>query len=162
MKNKQRITLLTVLLSTLLLSQTLSGQEQKDEDFKFGLGVTFFNILDYAFEDGPLNTFNLIMDFNEKFRLEPSVGFILAEGDLQYTFSMGAFYKKSISDFCLLTGIEFGVRNTDILEFAPTIGGEYYFIDNFSIGAEVQVSGMIIDGSTGLLTKSSLLVRFYF
>ena len=75
---------------------------------------------------------------------------------------MGAFARKPISKFNFLYGLRLGYSSNETTMIAPTVGGEYYIIKNFSIGSEVQLQGIINDGDFAVFTNSSVIVRFYF
>lgn len=161
---KKRIASLTLVLMTLLTSQIVFGQENENNESKFGLGVSLFNLTEYItdYNDVPTNSIYMTINIGSKFRLEPSVGFAFADGYEQYAVGIGGFGKKSISKFNLLYGLRLGYSNSETTTIAPTVGGEYYFIKNFSIGSEVQLRGLINNGDWALLTNSSVIVRFYF
>jgi hypothetical protein len=159
---------------TLLLSQSIFGQENDYTASKFGIGVSLFNLIeeDYeALEYG--NPIYFTINIGRKFRLEPTVGYFSDRwGEDKYSIGIGGFVRKSISNFNFLYGIRVGLRIISREEFrpfierttviAPTLGGEYFFIKNFSIGSEVQLKGLLIDGNWTVFTNSSVLVRFYF
>jgi hypothetical protein len=102
------------------------------------------------------------MNITNKFRLEPVFGFVLSDGFEQFSIGIGGFGRKNISKFNLLYGLRLGISSNDIEVIAPTLGGEYYFIKNFSIGSEIQLKGLISENDVAILTNSSVIVRFYF
>jgi len=164
MKNlKTKITLLTFLLTSLIIQKSF-GQENENAGFKFGLGVSLFNLNEYTYEYNyePLNSIYMTFDLGSNFRLEPKVGFALSAGFEQYSLGIGAFGKKPISKFNILYGLRLGLHSSSTKVIAPTIGGEYYFIKNFSIGSEVQLRGILNDGDWTVFTNSYVLIRFYF
>ena len=140
------------------------GQEEKDSEFKIGLGASLFNIADYEwdYESSRSNDIYITIDLNDKFRIEPSIGFALSNYTESFTAGIGGFGKSIISDFNLLYGLRLAYNSNEILTVAPTVAGEYYFIKHFSIGCEVQLRGLIYEGELAAYTRSSLLVRFYF
>ncbi len=140
------------------------GQEEKDSEFKIGLGASLFNIADYEwdYESSRSNDIYITIDLNDKFRIEPSIGFALSNYTESFTAGIGGFGKSMISDFNLLYGLRLAYNSNEILTVAPTVAGEYYFIKHFSIGCEVQLRGLIYEGELAAYTRSSLLVRFYF
>ncbi|MCH8331354.1 MAG: hypothetical protein IH946_08220 [Bacteroidetes bacterium] len=161
MKNLKRwITLLTFLL-TLVTIESSFGQENENVRSKFGLGVSLFNLVEYT-NDYPTNSIYMTIELGSNFRLEPIVGFAYLEESGFYSFSIGAFGKKPISKFNLLYGLRIGFSSGNKQHVAPTIGGEYYFIKNFSIGSEVQLRVLFNNGDLFVLTGSSVIVRFYF
>jgi hypothetical protein len=156
-----RIVLLTFLI-TLFSSSSILGQENDSTRVKFGLGASLFNLTEYAYENQSVNSIYMTIDIGSKFRIEPTIGFALSDGLSNYSFGIGAFGKKPISRFNLLYGVRLGYGSSTGLFIAPSIGGEYYFIKNFSIGSEVQLRGSVDSGDWILLTNSSVLIRFYF
>lgn len=147
-----------------LFGNHLMGQEEKDSEFKIGLGASLFNIADYEwdYESSRSNDIYITIDLNDKFRIEPSIGFALSNYTESFTAGIGGFGKSMISDFNLLYGLRLAYNSNEILTVAPTVAGEYYFIKHFSIGCEVQLRGLIYEGDLAAYTRSSLLVRFYF
>jgi hypothetical protein len=119
-----------------------------------------FNLTEYAYEQ--TNSIYITINIGSKFRLEPKVGFALSDGSEQYSFGIGAFGRKPISKFNILYGLRLGYSSSETTMIAPTVGGEYYFIKNFSIGSEVQLQGLINEGDFVIMTNSSVIVRFYF
>jgi len=147
-----------------LFGNHLMGQEEKDSEFKIGLGASLFNIADYEwdYESSRSNDIYITIDLNDKFRIEPSIGFALSNYTESFTAGIGGFGKSMISDFNLLYGLRLAYNSNEILTVAPTVAGEYHFIKHFSIGCEVQLRGLIYEGELAAYTRSSLLVRFYF
>ena len=147
-----------------LFGNHLMGQEEKDSEFKIGLGASLFNIADYEwdYESSRSNDIYITIDLNDKFRIEPSIGFALSNYTESFTAGIGGFGKSNISDFNLLYGLRLAYNSNEILTVAHTVAGEYYFIKHFSIGCEVQLRGLIYEGELAAYTRSSLLVRFYF
>ena len=156
-------TTLTLVFMALMISQISFGQENDNKKFKFGLGASLFNYSDYVFEhdDEPINSIYMTIDIGNKFRLEPVVAFMYDAGFEAFSIGIGGFGRKSISKFNLLYGLRLGFISEGYISVAPTIGGEYYFIENFSIGSEVQLKGFYY-GELAVLTYSSVIMRFYF
>lgn len=165
MNSLKGLTALLILLITLVTSQTSFGQESENQnqDSKFGLGVSLFSFTEYMYEyDYDLsNSIYFTMDVGDKLRIEPKIGFAIAEGYEQFSFGIGVFGKKPISKFDLIYGLRLGMNSNETKIIAPTIGGEYYFVKNFSIGSEVQLRGLIINKHWAVLTYSSVIIRFY-
>jgi hypothetical protein len=147
---------------TPFLFTSIFGQENDSTKIKFGLGVSLFNMSEYTYENISTNSMYLTLDIGSRCRLEPTIGFAFADGLKHYSFGIGAFGKKRISKFNLLYGLRIGSGSSERLFIAPTIGGEYYFIRNFSLGSEVQLRGSDYKGDWILFTNSSVLIRFYF
>ncbi len=154
---------------TCLTSYSVYAQEDESTGFKFGLGVSVFNINEYLYEySEPIAPIYLTFDIGDKFRLEPIVGFSLRERFSQLSLLIGAFRKAPISKFNLLYGGRVGYSGigdtgSEMFVIAPAIGGEYYFIRNFSIGSEIQLRGMKPKaGDFVAVTHSSFIARFYF
>jgi hypothetical protein len=158
---KIRITLLTCLMS-LFTFHSILGQEKDSTNLKFGLGASLFNLTEYANEYQSINSIYMTIEIGNKFRIEPTIGFALSDGLSQYFIGIGAFCKKPISKFNLLYGLRLGIGSSERFVIAPTIGGEYYFIKNFSIGSEIQLRGSKANMDWTLLTNSSVIIRFYF
>jgi hypothetical protein len=164
MKNlKTKITLFAFLL-ILLISQKSIGQENENTGSKFGLGASLFNLGDYIYGHDYLNFsfIHVTIDFRSNFRLEPEVGFAFSDNFEEYSLGIGAFLKKSVSKFNILYGFRLGLNSNEAILIAPTIGGEYYFIKNFSIGSEVQLRGIIFEEDLAVFTNTAVLFRFYF
>lgn len=161
---KKQITLLTLIVITFFTTQSSFGQELENTNSKFGLGVALFNIteFEYDFDNSKSSSIYMTIDIGSKFRLEPTIGFALSDGFKQYSIGIGAFGKKPISQFNILYGLRLGMNSSETKIIAPTVGGEYYFIKNFSIGSEVQLRGLNNDGEWAVFTNSSVIVRFYF
>lgn len=161
---KKQIALLTLIVMTLFTTQSSFGQESENTNSKFGLGVALFNIAEYEYDydNAVSNSIYMTIDIGSKFRLEPTIGFALFDGFEQYSIGIGAFGKKSISQFNILYGLRLGLSSSETKVMAPTVGGEYYFIKNFSIGSEVQLRGLNNGGEWAVFTNSSVIIRFYF
>lgn len=157
---KIRFAFLTFLVT--LFSSSIFGQENDSTRTRFGLGASLFNLTEYTYENTSTNSIYLTFDIGNKFRIEPTIGFALSDGLSHYSVGLGAFMKTPISKFNLLYGLRLGIGNNERLYFAPTIGGEYYFIKHFSIGSEIQLRGSKNNGDWTLLTNSAVLLRFYF
>jgi hypothetical protein len=165
MKQMRKILLrLTLISLPLLVTQSLFGQDDETTGSKFGLGVTLFNLSEYSFDNQfePINSIYMTIDIGKKFRLEPTIGFAISEGFEQYSVGVGAFGVKPMSQFKLLYGLRLAYGNAETFAVAPTVGGEYYFVKNFSIGSEVQLRGLFNDGDWVVFSNASVLVRFYF
>ena len=162
-RNRIKFSLLIVLLSV-ISNQISYGQEKEDIGLKFGFGVSLFNLTEYSYEFDyePTNSIYMTFDLNNKFRIEPTVAFAINENFDQYTIGVGVFKKKKITKFNSLYGIRLALCSNETLAIAPTLGGEYYFIDNFSVGSEVQLKVLLKNNDWTLLTNSSIIFRFYF
>lgn len=152
-----------LLIIMLVLSSLLFGQESSGKLSKFGFGSSFFNLSDLYVSDYDLtNSIYLTMDFGYSFRLEPVFNFIIDEGMEQYSFGLGVFGLKEKEKFKIIYGSRVAIGSNEIFELSPTIGGEYYFIENFSLGSEIQLRGLSSDGDWVFITNTSIIVRFYF
>jgi hypothetical protein len=161
---KKRIASFAVILMAILTSHSLFGQESQIHGTKLGIGVSLLNLTEqvYEFDDEPTNTIYITMDIGRKFRFEPIIGFAFTDGANHYSFGFGGFGRKTISKFNILYGLRLALNSNQSRIFASTIGGEYYFIKNFSIGSEVQLTGSFNDAAWAIYTKSSVMIRFYF
>ena len=164
MKNLRTKNTLFVLLLILLINQNTTGQENENTGSKFGLGVSLFNFTEYIYEyDYEIfSSIFMTIDLGSNFRLEPLFGFSLSNGYEEYSLGIGAFGKKPMSKFNILYGLRLGFNSIETIIVAPTIGGEYYFIKNFSIGCEVQIRGLFFEGDWAVVTNTPVLFRFYF
>jgi hypothetical protein len=144
------------------MAQTSETEESSDS--KFGLGVSLFNIVTYQYdyESAVASSVLMTIDFSDRFRLEPSLGFAFSEEETLYSIEVGAFGKKTISKFNLLYGGRVGYGGGTVISVAPAVGGEYYFIDNFSVGSEVQLRSLFDEDNFVVFTNAAVLVRFYF
>lgn len=90
---RKSIASLTLILMTLMASQSLFGQDDESSGSKFGLGVSLFNLTEYLYEFDyePTNSVYMTIDIGSKFRLEPTLGFVLADGLEYFSFGIGAF-----------------------------------------------------------------------
>lgn len=186
MKKTKLIT--AILLSTILFSaQSSFAQEENNDDSQpaFGMGVSLFNLsnIEYNQNYSPTNSIYFIFNIGNKLRLEPSIGLAFEGDNKQYISGMGLFGKKTVSKFNILYGVRFNMRFNQYklttaynyygpsqsktitdksYEISPTIGGEYSFIKNFSLGAEVKYSSFKSGSDWVSYTNSSVLIRFYF
>jgi hypothetical protein len=143
-------------------SQLVQAQEQKTSFDKVGLGLSLFNFTEYSFEDNTLNSVYFTHDINNKLRIEPLIGFALSDGLSKYSLGIGAFGLKPLLDFNILYGLRIGIDNNKTVYIAPAIAGEYFFIDKFSIGSEIQLRGSNYTKDWTIMTNTSFICRFYF
>jgi len=177
------ILLLTVLFSVQTTFAQEKEKKEKNSKVVFGLGMSFFNLsnLTYSNTNVPSESIYLIFNIGNKLRIEPSIGLAFSEDSKQYNPGIGVFGKKTISKFNILYGVRFNMginqytstnysywnstttTTTDkTFGVSPTIGGEYSFIKNFSLGAEVKFSALNSNDEWLSFTNSSVLIRFYF
>jgi len=156
--------IISIFISLIILSgsQLALAQEQKTSPTKIGVGASLFNFTEFSFEDQTINSVYVTFDFNNKFRIEPLVGFALSDGLSHYSLGIGAFGLKPLTNFNLLYGLRVGIGNSKAVYVAPAIACEYFFIDKFSIGSEIQLRGSNYAGDWTLMTNSSIICRFYF
>ena len=145
-----------------LSSHFLFAQELKSTQSKFGIGVSFFNLSEYLNESSFGNSIYLTINTKNNFRLEPTIGFSFSKDLSKYYLGLGAFKFKDISNLRILTGIRLGLTDKSRFDIAPTLGGEYYLKDHFSIGSEIQLRGTYEKGDFTIFTNTLVLVRFYF
>lgn len=163
MKNhKTRITLLLCVL-LFVGNQKSFTQESEHSGSKVGIGVNLFNVteFEYYYFYTAFGTIYVPIDIGNKFRLEPSFGIATLTGYEEYCLAFGVFGKKNYSKFDLLFGSRFGYNSNEYILVGPAIGGEYYFVKNFSLGAEAQALGLI-NGGLEIITNTNIFVRFYF
>jgi len=153
--------------SLLLISFIGFSQEENDlsNEKSFGLGTKIIdnigNFSAYGF-DGRIQTIYFTIDLNDKIRIEPELAFSLNSGANYFEYGLGLFGKKPITKFNFLYGLRFGGNTEESGYFAPTIGGECFIIDNFSIGSEIQVMSIVRRGDSVTFTSTELVARFYF
>jgi len=143
---KKLIVLAIVLLSS-GLAQLTAQEETKIERAKFGIGTTFFNYNDLIESDFdiPLPRMILTIDALEKFRIEPSLGFLRTDDDTFYNIGLGLYGKIMKPKYNLLYGIKGSYSSNtfdnpdEVITFGPAIGGEYFFIPQFSLGSEISI-----------------------
>lgn len=142
---------------------TVKGQENDTEDLKFGIGISFFELGVVPYDNtGISNSVYTTFNIKDKFRLEPRFDFILESGELYYSVDLGLFRRNRINKFTTLYGIRIGHMNSvSLFTLSPTIGGEYHFINHFSVGSEVKLVCYTDIDDCVLAIKSSLIVRFY-
>ena len=150
------------ILMIALSSHCLFAQEFKSPQRKFGIGVSLFNLSEYLNESSYGNSIYLTINTKNNFRIEPTFGFTFSKSQNKYILGLGAFKYKDISNLRIVTGIRLGLSDGNIFAIAPSLGGEYYFNDHFSIGSEVQLRGTIESGDFTFLTNTLVLARFYF
>jgi hypothetical protein len=139
-------------------------QDSTKNDFKIGIGVALFNIadLEYFYYPDASQTIHVPIDFNKRYRIEPYLGFSISSVQGQFSVGIGAFRKFSKPKFHTYTGFRSGYAIDGIITIAPTVGGEYFFIENFSIGSEIQLRAYFTEDETSVHTNALILVRFYF
>jgi hypothetical protein len=151
-----------VLMIIVLSSNCLYAQEAKSLQRNFGIGVSLFNLSEYLNESSFGNSIYLTINTKSNFRLEPTFGFIFSKSQSKYVMGLGAFKFKDFSNLRMLTGIRLGFSDGNVFTIAPSLGGEYYFSDHFSVGSEVQLRVTIENGDFTFLTNTLVLARFYF
>lgn len=156
-----RKTLLIIILIE-IFSQKLFSQDYKTTPNIFGLGVTIFSLSEYLYESSLGNSIYLTINFKHNFRFEPTFGFSFTDSQSKYICGLGVFKQKDLLKLKLLTGIRFGMSDDIIYYIAPTLGGEYFFDEHFSLGNEIQLRGTSKRGNFRLSSNTSVLLRFYF
>ena len=154
-----------ILLVYFFIVQASIGQEVKREESRFGLGATFFfmNTFDYFRDHESLNEIYIIYEVNSKFRLEPAIGFeIIPHEKNKYYFGIGAYRKKHLPNFNVLYGLKLGLTDRKGKSIAASVGGEYFFSKNFSLGSELQFKCLNFLDDWIVSTYSPIFVRFYF
>jgi len=187
MKKNILLTIL-ILFSTLIFCQTDDEPTENKSNSKYGVGVSLFNLSDLTdnFNYEPKNIIHINIDAIKGIRIEPNFGIFIQEKDKSYAFGFGLFARNSKEKFNLLYGIRSRIlmisEKRTYNNFNPTtgnyetstrtisdkvytnsavLGGEYYFIKNFSLGTEVQFK--FYNGSSitnTFSTNSSVLILF--
>lgn len=161
---KFKLPLLAFLLNLVCCKFAFSQDDKTDESInggKFGLGASFFNLASNAEYSYISNSVYVTINTSDKFRIEPLIRFSTFDDEVIFAAGIGAFSRKKMSQFDLLVGGRALLNEEYNLEIDPTIGGEYYFIKNFSIGSEVSLNLLIYDG-IAFRTKTVILAHFYF
>lgn len=165
MKTSYVISLCFALVCSIFSHCVFSQDQDSEMDLgrKIGLGASLFNVTEYSYEFqfNPSNTIFLTVDFDEKIRIEPTLSFVIADEDDYFSFGIGAFRRHILSKFNILYGGRIGIGTNDTYSFAPTIGAEYYFIRNFSLGTEMQIRAIRSESDWYLITQTSAIIRFY-
>jgi len=159
---QKRIAYLLLLIGS--ISATSFSQDSRKNEFKIGLGVALFNLTDteyFVYPDAS-QTIQVPIDINKRYRIEPYLGFSISSIQSQISLGVGAFRKFSIPKYHTYVGIRGGYAIDGVTTVAPTVGGEYFPIENFSFGAEVQLRAYFTSKETTIHTNALILVRFYF
>lgn len=155
-------------------SNSAMAQGEPESKLKVGIGVSLFNYADIYYEDEleALTSIHIPLDF-KGVRIEPSFGLVTGKiSETKLDFGLGAFIKSNIERFNVLYGLRLGIITGDLgfgggnyKSIAPTVGGEYFLHDKFSIGCEAQLKGIVFyhyyTTSTLLYTNGVIMVRFY-
>jgi hypothetical protein len=151
-----------ILIILVLSCHYLCAQEVKSPQRKFGIGVSLFNLSEYLNESSFGNSIYLTLNTKGNFRFESTFGFVFSKSQSKYSLGLGAFKFKDLSDFRILSGIRLGLSDGNVIAIAPSLGGEYYFNDHFSIGSEIQLRGTLDNSDFRFFTNTLVLARFYF
>ena len=124
-------------------------------------------------EDISKNSFFLTANLSRKVRVDLEYGFTIRQNSEALTYGLGVFGKTPQNQFNLLYGLRTwknitenhsGQRN-EIHFLAGVVGGEYFFMNHFSISSELQLVAYLEDNLKGqkiFFTNSNVIVRFYF
>ena len=193
---------LTVLLSLFVLTVSLPAQEteekaDKKEDVQFGIGVIFNNFWQDFSYDNNLPTLYFPINIHKKFKVEPEVSYYnntrnnesIDQKESAMRIGLGLFgitnYEKSLFYYGLRFSYnyyktEYSTPVSDNRErtskrfmLGPALGGEYFFVKHFSLGAEVGFQFTIkkdeesnynyyFPTSDVTATQVFIFLRFYF
>jgi len=162
MKKNIQILSIVILLNSFLIPKTFSQEESLR---KFGIGISLFSLNDLTQNignGGYANTIYFPININDKFRLEPEIGFMVYSGHSFSSISLGFFKLQNTKNVLLKYGIRVGTTSEQQFQFSPTIGAEYFLSSQFSLGAEAQLKILNYHSETYFLTTTSASVRFYF
>lgn len=159
---KKKRTVIVLFMLNLVILNSAFGQEKQAKNAKIGLGVSLFNYLDYGAVQGLYNLIYVPIDRGELLRIEPTIGFLRIDNEQRYFVGFGVFGRKTKEKINLLYGARLGVDSRNDVVVAPTFGAEYYFVDQFSIGAEVQLKASTFAQKWIYQTNSMAMIRFYF
>jgi len=175
---KQNFFLTLVIAMTLFCSQSkIYGQDNIDEPFSiFGLGMHIeqFKLIDITSDItiAPANKVMLTITPNNKFRIEPEIGFNFSndkENELKNEsihLGVGGFGMYQRGKVNLYGGLRFeyanisveyldwntGDKNTEKINrisIGPAIGAEYFFGKHFSFGGEIALKYMNLKSTDG-------------
>jgi len=155
-----------IMIIMLVISNGRSfGQDEDNTKTQVGIGVSLLNLSDLiSFDEdyGLTNSILFPIDIKNKVRFEPGFSLVSYDGDKYLTLGAGLFWKKPIGQYNLLFGSRFAISTEKYKSIAPTIGGEYFFVKKFSLGAEAQIRGIFYDDEKTWMTNTSIIIRFFF
>lgn len=150
---------------------------QSENKLKIGLGIEFpiSEWIDHEYEywQYPLNSFYIPIDIKSKIRIEPKFGITIIRHEWasnlspwtfpEFLLEIGILKINSFNKFNLLYGFRGGYTTAVAnFTFAPTISGEYFLHERFSLGTEVQTKFYYNFDKFVFLTKTYAVVRYYF
>jgi hypothetical protein len=191
-------------LLILLIPYSSYSQEAKSPKIGFGTSlVEVKDIARILSGDGDIDLSIFIpIQISSKFMLEPEIGFLTASSEEKspwdkdkliskaFHIGIGVFPMKKMGSYKLYYGARFGyIHNSSDEKYAmdsdeessssgfyisPSLGGEYFLIKHFSLGAEIQIRYASLSGETkiettgdkdlsssSMSTRALVLVRFY-
>ncbi len=196
------VLILLVVLVSSLEAQTSEEKTSSTFGIGISLEQSYSFIYDQGVNYLPIGLGNIYFPINisKNFRIEPDIGIFSYDYDSddnqkntnQFRFGVGFHYVKDYGSIKILFGARVGSifdfvtyenkyrKNTEkykttvlILFGGPSIGGEYYFANRFSLGAEAQLNyislgeyeddGDKVDATRTIIsTRALILLRFYF
>jgi hypothetical protein len=153
--------LLTIMPITV---QDICGQNDGSNSGKVGIGISLFNLIDWYYTNYEIayrNSIYIPITLSEKFRIEPEIGLIYSGSDVLYSLGLGVFGLSRKSDITWYYGMRIGTWNAHFIQIAPSFGGEYYLSSRFSLGAEVQLMGLIENNDLMFMTNTIAFIRLY-
>lgn len=162
-----------ILSITLFVGTNGYSQEKEIELKKFGIGVSHaFNYMEYWNTDYPMDLNKILFPINvsNHFRIEPEIsgGFNADYAEFWVYTGAGFFYQNQKTKLNMLYGLRTGASYDDYSELtvhaAPAIGMEYFFSNQFSFGAEIQLKAGFNIGDLEQINVAILApiaVRFY-
>lgn len=205
MKKMKKVIVLFLVICVISLTNGIaqSGENNQPKLIGFGLHVEQFKLNDLSdLPSAPVNKLVITINPTKNFRLEPEFGFKYGsedKGKLKRTsiaFGLGAFGMVQRNKVNIYGGLryEYGLisreekgysssssnnnistNNYTRVIVGPALGGEYFFVDNFSIGGEISLlytslnktidpkpSGYEDNNSSYFSTNTGLFCRFYF
>ncbi|MHA2032646.1 MAG: hypothetical protein ACW99Q_25020 [Candidatus Kariarchaeaceae archaeon] len=140
-------------------------QEDEPNSGKIGVGISFFNLVDFLLfidEIAYTNSIYFPINISDRFRIEPEIGVLSSGSDVLYSLGLGVFGLSGTNDISWYYGMRIGTWNAHFIKIAPTLGGEYYLSRRFSLGAEAQILGLIENDDFMFMTNTIAFVRLYF
>jgi len=184
------------LFSLLFFTKTYAKTDSLKIADRVGIGVTIEKSLGIRFDRYATSVVGISrvyipMTFGAKFKVEPEFAYwhySRSMGNEKYSYSnfhygFGIFYLYRVGNTIFYIGPRFAVdhiilphynsdedkKSKNDYNYGITIGGEYFFSNNFSLGAEIQMLYIFLgkvgdyDDDENVITNEALVVlRFYF
>ena len=153
--------ILTIIISNV---QDIYCQNDVSNSGKVGIGISLFNLIDFFYTTEEIaykNSIYVPITLSKRFRIEPEIGVLYTRPDVLYSLGLGVFGLSCTSDITWYYGMRIGTWNAHFIQIAPSLGGEYYLSKRFSLGAEVQLMGLIENNDLMFMTNTIAFIRLY-